>query len=70
MAKETLVDGKVQEKIGFFSQEFTVGLSQGDYVLEKVTLPPIKKKNIVFRVQPGTVALVGGQKFKGAGTAY
>ncbi len=60
----------VQEKTTLFGQEFTVGLTNSAYLIEKVTLPPIKKKNITFRVQEGTIALVGGQKYKGQNIAY
>ena len=56
--------------MGLFTQEITVGLSNAAYVIEKVTLPQIKKSNVDFTVQPGTVALVGKQKFKGQSAPY
>jgi hypothetical protein len=32
--------------MGLFTQDIKVGLSKNDYVIEKINLPVIKKKNI------------------------
>ena len=56
--------------MGLFTQDIKVGLSKNDYVVEKITLPVIKKKNIDLFVAPGTIALINKQTFKGQGTPY
>ena len=56
--------------MGLFTQDIKLALSKGEYVIEKVTLPPIKKKNIDLSVAPGTVAIINRQAYKGQGFAY
>ncbi|MBO5287501.1 MAG: zinc ribbon domain-containing protein [Clostridia bacterium] len=56
--------------MGLFSQDIKVGLSNGSYVVEKVTTPPINKSNVELYVAPGTVACIGRIKLKGMAAPY
>lgn len=51
--------------MGLFVENLTLKLSNPDFVIEKVTLPPISKGKVDLLVVPGTVAIVGGTKYKG-----
>jgi hypothetical protein len=56
--------------MGLFTQDIKIGLSNNEYVVEKITLPPIKKKNIDLFVAPGTIAYINKQTFKGQGVPF
>ncbi len=56
--------------MGLFSQSIVLRMSNPDYVIEKTALPQITKNNIDLTVVPGTVAVIGGLKYKGQEVAY
>lgn len=56
--------------MGLFVENVTLKLSNPDFVIEKVTLPPITKGKVDLVVVPGTVAVVGGVKYKGQELPY
>lgn len=60
----------ISTKVGLFSQDINLSLSSGEYIIEKITIPALKRKNINLMVAPGTVAIINKQTFKGQGVAY
>lgn len=61
---------KAISKIGLLSQDITLGLSDGDYLVEQVELPAIARDKVNVTVLPGTVAILGGVKYKGSEIPY
>ena len=57
-------------KVGLMTQEITLGLSEGNYLVEQVEIPPVVKEKVNVTVLPGTVALLGGVKYKGQEMPY
>ena len=51
--------------MGLFVQEIVLRLSDNKNVIEKVELPKLTKEKIDLIVTPGTIAYVGGVKYKG-----
>lgn len=56
--------------VGLTTQNLTLGLSEGNYLVEQVEIPPIKKEKVNVTVLPGTIALIGGVKYKGQEMPY
>ena len=56
--------------MGFFVQNLTLRLSDSNYLIEQVTLEALTKENIDLTVAPGTVAYIGGSKYKGRELPY
>lgn len=56
--------------MGLFVQDIKLGLSSDAYLLEKATLPTLNRDKINLTVAPGTVAIVGGEKYKGQEVPY
>ena len=56
--------------VGLMTQNLTLGLSEGNYLVEQVEIPPIVKGNVNVTVLPGTIALIGGVKYKGQEMPY
>ncbi|MGN0814516.1 MAG: zinc ribbon domain-containing protein [Candidatus Coproplasma sp.] len=56
--------------MALFVQNISLRLSDSDYLIEKVTLEALTKENIDLTVAPGTVAYIGGTKYKGKETPY
>ena len=46
-----------KSKVGLFTQEITLGLSDESFLVEKVEIPPIVRDRVDLTVLPGTVAL-------------
>ena len=57
-------------QIGLFSQDLTLGLSDSNYLVEQLELPPIVRRTVNVTVLPGTVAVIGGMEFKGQKMPY
>ena len=47
-----------KSKVGLFTQEITLGLSDESFLVEKVEIPPIVRDRVDLTVLPGTVALI------------
>lgn len=56
--------------MGLFVQNISLALSSNSYLLEKVSLPKLSKDKIDLTVAPGTVAIIGGVKYKGQAAPY
>lgn len=56
--------------MSLFVQNITLGISNSDYLVEKVTLPQLNKGKIDIMVKPGTVAVIDGVKYKGTKDPY
>ena len=56
--------------MGLFTQEISLKLSKSSYLIEKVTLPVIKKKKIELKVETGTIAIINGMTYKGQGKPH
>ena len=56
--------------VGLMVQNITLGLSEGNYLVEQVEIPPIVKGKVNVTVLPGTIALLGGVKYKGQEIPY
>jgi rubrerythrin len=52
------------------TQNLALGLSEGNYLVEQVEIPPIVNGNVNVTVLPGTIALIGGVKYKGQEMPY
>lgn len=57
-------------KVGLLAQEFVLGLSDSNMLVEQVELPPIARDRVNVLVLPGTVAVIGGVKYKGQELPY
>lgn len=56
--------------MGLFVQNITLKLSDNKYLVEKVDLPSLDKGKIDLTVANGTVAIIGGSKYKGREVPY
>lgn len=55
----------VVSKVGLFSQDITLNLSDNKYLIEKVKLPKIVREKVNINVMPGTIAVWNHLEFKG-----
>lgn len=60
----------IESKVGLMSQEFTLGLSDSNYLVEEVQLPQLVRERLNITILPGTVAVLGGVKYKGQELTY
>ncbi len=56
--------------MGLFVQNISLRMSDKGYLIEKVELPQLNKGKIDLVVAPGTIAYVGGVKYKGSKAPY
>ena len=57
-------------KVGLITQEIILGLSDSNILVEQVEMPPISRDRVNIIVLPGTVAVIGGVKYKGQELPY
>jgi rubrerythrin len=56
--------------MGLFVQNVVLGISDEKYLVEKVEIPEITKGKVDLTVKPGTIAIIGGIKYKGQEAPY
>jgi len=56
--------------MGLFTQSIVIKPADPNYVIEKITLPPLKKSKIDISVPVGYTAIVGKQVFKGSSVPH
>lgn len=56
--------------MGLFVQSIVLRMTDERYVVEKVALPELTKEKIDLTVLPGTIAVLGGVKYKGQESPY
>ena len=57
-------------KVGLLSQDIILGLSDSTFLVEQVEVPPIVRERVNVTVKPGTVAVLGGVKYRGQMLPY